>query len=106
LLRRCFKFRTDQSIIVADEEQYFNVSLSQIRRKLDGMRDSAVASSIWRPDFTTALAKYPHIQLTSLATAVAGCDACHLGGRLSTIQAQVSGEAYDRTTFEVRVAAG
>ena len=80
-------------------DKYFAVPLQITRRKLDGIRDSLVASSVWRPDFKKALATYPDIEVVQLDFALPGCDACHLGGRLSTLIGRVSGEPYDRQTF-------
>ncbi|KIM87118.1 hypothetical protein PILCRDRAFT_300520 [Piloderma croceum F 1598] len=86
-------------------EQYFSVPLHIARRKLSGLRDSLVASSVWRPDFKQQLEKYPIFELTGLDFAVPACDACHLGGRMSTLLGRVSGSPYDRFGFEPLVAA-
>lgn len=67
------------------------------------MRDSMVASSVWRRDFKESLSRCSEIQLTSMEMAVQGCDACHLGARISTIEARISGQRYDRVTFEVSI---
>ena len=83
------------------DEEYFSVPLIIARRKLDGLRDSLVASSVWRPDFKKQLQKYPTFELTGLDFAVPACDACHLGGRMSTLLGRVSGSPYDRFGFEV-----
>ncbi|OBZ75568.1 Uncharacterized protein C17H9.06c [Grifola frondosa] len=82
------------------EQRYFSVPLLVIRRKLTGMRDQLVASSVWRPSFKKALETYPTFELTQLDFAEQGCDACHLGGRLSTVEGQLSGSPYDETNYE------
>ncbi|OCH94983.1 hypothetical protein OBBRIDRAFT_884303 [Obba rivulosa] len=82
------------------QKEYFSVPLQVTRRKLDGLRDSLVASSVWRQDFKNSLARYPEFELTHLDYTVPGCDACHLGSRLSTLEGRLSGDPYDRTTFE------
>ncbi|RXW20760.1 hypothetical protein EST38_g5103 [Candolleomyces aberdarensis] len=82
-----------------DEEEYFSVPLAVTRRKLDGLRDSLVASSVWRPQFKKALETYPEFTLNSLDFAVPECDACHLGRRISTMCGSLSGKPYDRMGF-------
>lgn len=71
------------------------------RRKLTGLRDSSVASSIWRPNFKKVLEKYPELEEDHMEYANPGCDACHISSRLSTILGRVHGVPYDRLTFEV-----
>ncbi|KZT26355.1 hypothetical protein NEOLEDRAFT_1063304, partial [Neolentinus lepideus HHB14362 ss-1] len=80
--------------------EYFRIPLQIARRKLTGMRDSLVASSVWRPEFKDPLEKYPNLELVTLEVAVAHCDACHLGNRISTLLGRVNGEPYDKLGFE------
>ncbi|KAK7693412.1 hypothetical protein QCA50_002980 [Cerrena zonata] len=82
------------------KSEYFSVPLHVARRKLSGMRDSLVASSVWRPHFKKPLETLPNFEIIQMDFAEPGCDACHLGGRLSTRQARVSGEPYDKLSFE------
>ncbi|KAI0725129.1 hypothetical protein C8Q72DRAFT_755507, partial [Fomitopsis betulina] len=82
------------------KDQYFYVPLQTARRKLSGMRDSLVASSIWRSDFKKALETFPEFEVHHLEYTVPGCDACHLGSRLSTRLGRLSGQPYDPTTFQ------
>lgn len=89
------------SIRSSKEEEYFSVPLQVTRRKLLGLRDSLVASSVWRPEFKESLERYPNFELVELDFAVPSCDACHLGGRMSTLIGRLSGEAYNRTGFGV-----
>lgn len=84
------------------DEEYFAVPLQIARRKLSGLRDSLVASSVWRPEFKKPLERYPEFKLTTLDFAIPACDACNLGGRLSTRLGRLSGTPYDRLGFEVR----
>lgn len=65
------------------------------------MRDSLVASSIWRADFKKALETFPEFEIYKLGYADPGCDACHLSSRMSTRIGRLSGLPYDPTTFEV-----
>jgi fatty acid-binding protein DegV len=60
-----------------------------------------VASSVWRPDFKKSLEAYPDFSLAQLSFSVPHCDACHLGGRISTIQGRLAGSAYDPLGFSV-----
>lgn len=69
------------------------------------MRDSLVAGSTWKPHFRKALDKFPIFELYDLDFAVLGCDACHLGGRKSTLQGRLSGDPYDPLTYEVCISA-
>ncbi|KAI0065351.1 hypothetical protein BV25DRAFT_1850622 [Artomyces pyxidatus] len=81
------------------DNEYFSVPLQVARRKLSGIRDS-LASSVWRSDFKNSLGAHPTLTMTKLSLAVPQCDACHLGGRLSTIVGRVSGAPYDKLSFE------
>jgi len=69
------------------------------RRKLLGLRDSLVASSIWRPKFRKALDKYPKFECVPLTSPVSSCDACHLTGRLSTLLGRLGGVPYNKVGF-------
>ncbi|KAI6022694.1 hypothetical protein EDC04DRAFT_2727848 [Pisolithus marmoratus] len=85
---------------VLKNEQYFSLPLQVTRRKLLGMRDSLVASSVWGPDFKKTLEKYPEFTLLRMDFSLPGCDACRLGGRKSTLHGIVSGTPYDEYDFE------
>lgn len=65
-----------------------------------GLRDSLVASSVWRPKFKISLERYPNFELTQLDYAVPGCDACHFGGRKSTLVGRLGGVPYDKLGFD------
>ncbi|KAJ3564292.1 hypothetical protein NP233_g8387 [Leucocoprinus birnbaumii] len=80
-------------------QDYFAFPLKITRRKLSGLRDSLVASSAWRPKFKKALDKHPTFECVPLDFAVPSCDACHLGGRLSTIVGRLGGVPYDKVGF-------
>lgn len=82
------------------DEQYFSVPLQVMRRKLLGLRDSLAASSVWRPKFKQALERYPELTLVRLDFAVPSCDACHLGGRMSTLLGRLAGSPYATSGFE------
>ncbi|KAF8559604.1 hypothetical protein OG21DRAFT_1549377 [Imleria badia] len=82
------------------EEEYLSVPLQVTRRKLSGLRDSLVASSVWRSNFKKTLETYPKLSLVRLNFAIPQCDACHLGGRLSTLLGRLSGKPYDEYDFE------
>ncbi|KAF5380945.1 hypothetical protein D9615_003974 [Tricholomella constricta] len=84
------------------KEEYFSVPLQMVRRKISGLRDSLVASSVWRPAFKNPLETYPEFDLIPLDFAIPSCDACHLGGRLSTLVGRLSGVPYDRWGFEIK----
>jgi hypothetical protein len=81
-------------------EHYFSVPFQVIRRKVSGTRDS-IASSVWRHDYRKALELYPDLTLAKLDFAVPHCDACHLGGRKSTVSGWLKGIPYDKVSFEV-----
>ena len=65
------------------------------------MRDSLVASSVWNSNFKRSLERYPGFTLVRLDFAVPECDACHLGGRVSTLLGRLTGKPYDEHDFEV-----
>jgi hypothetical protein len=81
-------------------DEYFSLPLGIVRRKLSGVRDS-VASSKWRSSFVKSLKSLPEFTVTSLDFAIPQCDACHLGGRMSTYVGRLSGEPYDPITLQV-----
>ncbi|THH16355.1 hypothetical protein EW146_g4273 [Bondarzewia mesenterica] len=83
-----------------NDNEYFSIPLQIARRKLSGLRDSLVASSVWKPDFRKSLETYPEFSLTRLDFSVPHCDACHLGRRLSTLVGRLGGVAYDRVSFQ------
>lgn len=62
-----------------------------------------MASSVWRPEFKGPLEAYPEFDLIPLDFAVPACDACHLGGRMSTLVGRLSGSPYDKLGFEILV---
>jgi hypothetical protein len=99
VLHSTSKFRRNTSLA----QEYFSVPLQIVRRKLDGLRDSLVVSSVWRPEFKRHLETFPEFALIPLSFAVPVCDACHLGRRMSTLTGRLSGTAYDRLGFEVRI---
>ncbi|KAK0210798.1 hypothetical protein DFS33DRAFT_1495185 [Desarmillaria ectypa] len=84
----------------AMKDDYFSVALISARRKLIGLRDSLVASSVWRPEFKKLLETFPDFNLFKLDFALPQCDACHLGGRLSTLRGQLRGSPYDPLGFQ------
>ncbi|KAF9792733.1 hypothetical protein BJ322DRAFT_997286 [Thelephora terrestris] len=81
-------------------DDYFYAALSTVRRKLMGMRDSLITSSTWQTKYKGVLEKYPVLSLMGMDFAVPGCDACNLGARMSKVIGRVSGQPYDRSTFE------
>ncbi|KAI0006145.1 hypothetical protein BJV74DRAFT_802451 [Russula compacta] len=84
---------------ISTDENYFSVPFRVIHRKVSGTRDS-VASSVWRRDYREALELYPDLTLAELDFAVPHCDACHLGGRQSTVSGWLKGIPYDSLSFE------
>jgi hypothetical protein len=75
--------------------------LQATRKKLMGIRDSLVASSMWKPAFKKPLETYPELEISQMDFAVPGCDACHMGARLSTRVAHLTGERYYERSYEV-----
>ena len=66
-----------------------------------GMRDSLITSSTWQTKFKRVLEKYPVFSMVEMDFVIPGCDACKLGARMSKLVGRVSGQPYDRSTFEV-----
>jgi len=85
------------------QDEYFAVPLQMIRRKVSALRDSLVSSSVWRPEFKKALEDYPDFGLTALDFTVPSCDACRMGGRMSSLVGRVGGSLYNIDGFEPRV---
>ncbi|KAG2111588.1 uncharacterized protein F5147DRAFT_685863 [Suillus discolor] len=83
-----------------ETEEYFSVPLQVARRKLSGMKDSLVTSSVWKPQFKRPLERYPKFELVRMKFSAPQCDACNLGGRISTLIGRVSGKPYDKYDFE------
>ncbi|KAF8758338.1 hypothetical protein RHS01_02341 [Rhizoctonia solani] len=81
-------------------DQYFGLSLRALRRKMDGLRDSLVTSSIWTSGFKKALNTHPELDIVHLKFAVSGCGACRISTRLSTFKGSLAGDDYNRDTFE------
>ena len=84
-----------------DLGDYFNSSLRAVGRKLGGLKDSLVQSSVWKEPFTKALKQFPDLELNELDYAESICDACRISGRIATVKGTCSGSSYSRTTFEV-----
>ncbi|KAG2034904.1 hypothetical protein BDR03DRAFT_963948 [Suillus americanus] len=83
-----------------ETDKYFSVPLQVARRKLSGMKDSLVTSSVWRPQFKRSLERYPRFELVRMKFSAPQCDACNLGGRISTLIGRVNGKPYDKYDFE------
>ncbi|KDQ07905.1 hypothetical protein BOTBODRAFT_38344 [Botryobasidium botryosum FD-172 SS1] len=83
------------------QESYFSIPLAVARRKLSGIKDSLVTSSVWTTKFKRTLELRHNLTLTYLEYAVPGCDACRLGGRLATVVARLTGKQYSKETYEV-----
>ncbi|KAF8495624.1 hypothetical protein JB92DRAFT_2747549 [Gautieria morchelliformis] len=81
---------------------YFSVPLAITRRKLFGIRDSLVTSSIWKPEFKTPLETFPIFRLERLEFSIPTCDACHISKRVATLRGVLSGHAYGSLTYEPR----
>lgn len=85
------------------KENYFSVPLTIMRRKLYGMRDSLVTSSIWKPDFKNPLETFPIFRLEQLEFSVPICDACHISKRVATLHGVLSGHRYNSLTYDSEV---
>ncbi|KAG9038421.1 hypothetical protein FRB95_001278 [Tulasnella sp. JGI-2019a] len=82
------------------KKEYFALSFNALDRKLGAIRDSLVRSSVWKEPFTKALNTFPEFEVSDLDSVVPQCDACHLGGRLSTFSGRVSGSPYSKVSFQ------
>ncbi|KAF8710840.1 hypothetical protein RHS03_01744, partial [Rhizoctonia solani] len=97
----CLKAKQRQEFRECEQnDQYFGLSLRALRRKMDGLRDSLVTSSIWTSGFKKALNTHPELDIVHLKFAVSGCGACRISTRLSTFKGSLAGDDYDRDTFE------
>ena len=82
-------------------DDYFSTPLSNLRRKFSSIRDT-ISSSVWRPEYTRVLRKFPDFEVTIMDFAVPYCNACQLSGRKSKYIGRATGSPYDPKTFEVR----
>ncbi|KAF5315605.1 hypothetical protein D9611_004714 [Ephemerocybe angulata] len=99
--KKIFQFFVHIAVQPPKKRKKFMQTNMEGKRKLAGLRDSLVASSVWRPQFKKALERFPQFSLTSLAFTVPECDACHLGRRVSTLCGRLDGEPYDRVGFQL-----
>ncbi|QRV85807.1 hypothetical protein RhiJN_13825 [Ceratobasidium sp. AG-Ba] len=82
-------------------DQYSGVFLRRLRRRLDGLKESLVASSAWTAQFKKALDTHPELATSDLGYPTPGCEACRISSRVSTWQGTLSGDYYDQVTFEL-----
>ncbi|KAJ6630830.1 hypothetical protein B0H10DRAFT_1983301 [Mycena sp. CBHHK59/15] len=81
-------------------EEYFSIPLNVARRKIEGLRDSLVASSRWQPHFIALLKKYPDFEEKSHTFSTPRCDACRINKRISKNTGHLSGFPYDPMGFQ------
>jgi hypothetical protein len=89
------------NVLTCSAEDYFSVPLQHTRKKITGIRDSLVASSVWKPQYKRALETYSTFDIVLMDYALPGCDACNLGSRKSTRMGRLSGPRYDPLGFIV-----
>ncbi|KAG9284271.1 hypothetical protein G9A89_002081 [Geosiphon pyriformis] len=82
-----------------EKHQYFRSSMKIIDRKIDGYRDSLVASSVWTLEFKRCLNFYP--KYTSYYSPHAFCDACN-SSKPAYFKVSLSGQPYNRKTLQSR----
>ncbi|EJD52996.1 hypothetical protein AURDEDRAFT_81164 [Auricularia subglabra TFB-10046 SS5] len=80
--------------------EYFAEALAVLRRKLSGIQDSIVTSSVWSTAFKNSLRTYPELSLDRMDFSIPHCDACHIGGRVSTIKGYLAGSRYNTETHQ------
>ncbi|WRT63764.1 uncharacterized protein IL334_000689 [Kwoniella shivajii] len=83
-----------------ESQEYFVPQLRQFRDRMVGYRQLRVRSQIWRTNFVKAMEKYPIFDVEELMNAEPGCDACHMGGRMSRFRVNLEGEQYDQETHQ------
>ncbi|KZO95754.1 hypothetical protein CALVIDRAFT_577460 [Calocera viscosa TUFC12733] len=76
------------------DTEYFKIAINALRRSIGSTHESLVASSVWRPEFRRVLEAKPKLWLERMSSSWPGCDACHLGARISTIEAHVKGRKW------------
>ncbi|KAK8845524.1 hypothetical protein IAR55_006239 [Kwoniella newhampshirensis] len=79
---------------------YFMPQLQDLRRRMEGYNNFRVRSQVWRSNLVAALQKYPNFEVEELDFPEPGCDACHMGGRLSKFRVSLTGYPYDRDRHE------
>ncbi|KAG8829951.1 hypothetical protein FRC17_005745 [Serendipita sp. 399] len=78
---------------------YLKNALGQLRKHVSSVRDSQVASSLWKYDFRNALEKRPDITIIPIDPEPF-CDACRRSSAISTQQAHLKGEPYRPLSFQ------
>lgn len=80
-----------------DREMLF--SIKQVRRSIEGIIDSGIASSIWREEFRHAIDTRPDLEIYQSVTAP-GCEGCNKHDRIASVQARflVSAEQFSPWT--------
>lgn len=98
-----FSSVSDSDMFVGDGEdaEYFRNARDQLSKKLLGVRDSQVASSVWKPEYRKNLETYPELGVTYCQTE-ANCAACRKSNAISTREATLSGVPYNPLGFQVQ----
>ncbi|CAE6530731.1 unnamed protein product [Rhizoctonia solani] len=86
--KKRLEFRRDER-----NDQYFGLSLRALRRKMDGLRDSLVTSSVWTSGFKKALNTHPELHIHDLKFAVPG--------RSESVDSDESDNGASNTTFDL-----
>ncbi|WVQ62601.1 uncharacterized protein L199_000747 [Kwoniella botswanensis] len=84
----------------SESSDYFVPQLAHFRDRMTGYRQLRVRSQIWRSNFVKALERYPIFDVEELLYAEPGCDACHMGGRMSRFRVTLDGEPYNKETHQ------
>ncbi|ORX34763.1 hypothetical protein BD324DRAFT_132546 [Kockovaella imperatae] len=83
-----------------DTINYFMPRVDDLRRKMDGYRESRVRGQIWHAELVRNLQKYPVFHVDFLDMKELGCDVCHVSTKYSPYLASLEGQPYDPKTHE------
>ncbi|KAG8838179.1 hypothetical protein FRC18_005943 [Serendipita sp. 400] len=82
-----------------DTTLYLQNAVGQLRKHLSSIRDSQVASSLWKYNFRNALEVKPELTVIQIDPEPF-CAACRRNSAISTQQAQLQGEPYRPLSFQ------
>ncbi|KAG9055010.1 hypothetical protein FS842_003388 [Serendipita sp. 407] len=82
-----------------DTTLYLQNAVGQLRKHLSSIRDSQVASSLWKYNFRNALEVKPELTIIQIDPEPF-CAACRRNSAISTQQAQLQGEPYRPLSFQ------
>ncbi|KAJ1955382.1 hypothetical protein IWQ62_005546 [Dispira parvispora] len=76
------------------QQRYFESAYRAVDRKVQGVKESLVYSSAWRPSFQESLRRYPHYS-SHENLFPSECQGCHFSNRRASSDVRLNGPSYD-----------